>query len=202
MGLLNAIKAKLGSESAQMEVEKERSAREKQAFQKRTDRETTIARGKARGELSDSSAQRLREVAARKEQIEAQLPRERVAADIKKVGSKLQKGVSRIADNVAKNQQKKPSGSLREERTTTDKSGRTTTIRTYHAPQKQSQPRGRPRSYHAPRGGFKAPSYGSGGGMPRMPPMNFDMGFGTSPKKKQKGGKKSPLDPFNFDMDF
>ena len=212
-GLKNRVAAKLsitqgGREAAEQKVDQARTQRQSEALDKTYNEQRRVIARRDSGQISDELAKKQLERRAEKFEKERQLPGDRVVKGATTVGSTLKKGVSRIADDLAK--PKKKPGTLKEERTTTDKSGKTTTIRTYRAPPKQLQPRGRPRSYRANRGGFTPPAASSGGGgrsggrsvMPRMPPMNFDMGFGPAPKKKRTDGKKSPMDPFNFDIDF
>lgn len=211
MGLLDRIKAKIPIDSvrepAEQRIDQARAQKQSEALDKTYNEQRRIIARRDSGQISNELAEKQIERRVEKFEKAKQLTGDRLAAGATKYGHKFKTGVDKIIDKQTK-PKNKPS-SLKEERTVTDKSGKTTTIRTYHAPPKQSLPRGRPRSYHAPRGGFTPPASGRGGGgggrsvMPRMPPMNFDMGFGPAPKKKKRtDGRKDPMDPFNFDLKF
>jgi hypothetical protein len=202
MGLLDRIKANIPinsiREPAERAIDKERTERRQEATIKTLDRMKQIREDEEQDKISHELAEKLRKRSQSQYDKARVLPGDRVIKGGSNVRARLEKGVSRLAADMAK-PQKKGSG-VQKETTTTDKSGKITTTRTFYKPEK---PRGRPRSYHAPRGGFKAPSFGGGGGgIPRAPPMNFTVPAFNTTKKKQKNGKKSPLDPFNFDVDF
>jgi hypothetical protein len=225
-GLKNRVAAKLsityaGREAAEDRIDQSRMQREKEATDKHFNERVKIAEKEKLNSISPERADKLIERNDKRYEKEKQLPGDRYgkqAAEIStKIGTKLKTELVRSGKDLLRYSQKTtgikpktPEREIQKEKTTTDKKGNVTVVKTYRAAPKQLQPRGRPKSYHAPRGGFTPPASSSGGGgrsggrsvMPRMPPMNFDMGFGPAPKKKRADGRKDPMDPFNFDLKF